>query len=355
MAAGAERPGRPEFRVREMSEDDLPRVLDLMSASLGEGGGAGRTEGMWRWKHMDSPFGRSHVLVAEAPGGRLAGLRAFMRWEFVHEGRRVCAVRAVDTATHPDFQRMGLFSTLTRRAVDDVRGQGVGLVFNTPNEKSRPGYLKMGWVDVGLVAPVVRVLSRPRFALGAVRARLGRGGAAQAAVSHYRDGGSSVPAADAAGDARMGDLLEADAGRRGGALRTARTPGYISWRYGRHPFIGYRAHMVQAGGVLEACAITRSAIRHGMREVVMPEMLLARPERGLVRELADAVRADVRADYIVAYFPEGSFHREALRGSGFRRLPGQGMRLTANHLTDPPQAPGGLAGWGLSLGDLELF
>ncbi len=60
----------------------------------------------------------------------------------------VRAVRAVDTATHPDHQGRGIFSTLTptrsRRC-----GSRADLVFNTPNEKSLPGYLKMGWQIVG--------------------------------------------------------------------------------------------------------------------------------------------------------------------------------------------------------------
>ena len=95
--------------------------------------------------HPVDPFGRSFMLVAETDG-RIVGLRAFMRWEFVAGDRRFRAVRAVDTATHPDHQGKGIFSRLTLEALDSLRDQA-DFIFNTPNEKSLPGYLKMGWSD----------------------------------------------------------------------------------------------------------------------------------------------------------------------------------------------------------------
>ena len=62
----------------------------------------------------------------------------------------------MDTATHPDFQRRGIFSRLTEAAVEAARDDGVDLVFNTPNEKSGAGYLKMGWQEVGPIGVMVR-------------------------------------------------------------------------------------------------------------------------------------------------------------------------------------------------------
>ena len=59
--------------------------------------------------------------------------------------RPVDGVRAVDTATAPDVQRLGIFSRLTTEALEVCRADAVALVFNTPNDKSLPGYVKMGW------------------------------------------------------------------------------------------------------------------------------------------------------------------------------------------------------------------
>ena len=148
--------------VRPYRDADEQAVLGLLNDALGGGPAGTRPAEFFRWKHLENPFGRSFMLVAEADG-RIVGLRAFMRWEFVAGDRRFRAVRAVDTATHPDHQGKGIFSRLTLEALDSLRDQA-DFVFNTPNEKSLPGYLKMGWSVVGRVPIRIRVRRPIRFA-----------------------------------------------------------------------------------------------------------------------------------------------------------------------------------------------
>src|SRR5437588_8597230 len=138
------------YEVRPYQDQDETQVLALLAASLGGGPAGRRPAEFFRWKHFRNPFGRSLMLVAEADG-HIVGLRAFMRWTFVAGDSVVRAARAVDTATHPAHQGRGIFSHLTLRAIDVLRADGTQLIFNTPNEKSLPGYLKMGWSAVGVV------------------------------------------------------------------------------------------------------------------------------------------------------------------------------------------------------------
>ena len=79
-------------------------------------------------------------------------------------------MRAVDTATHPEYQGRGIFTRLTHAALDELEREGVAFVFNTPNDQSRPGYLKMGWDVVGRLPVLVRPRS-VRRALRMLRAR----------------------------------------------------------------------------------------------------------------------------------------------------------------------------------------
>ena len=99
----------------------------------------------------------------------------------------------MDTATHPDFQGKGIFTTLTLGAIPDLRDDGVDLVFNTPNDKSRPGYLKMGWSEVGRVPVGIRLGS-----MGSVRTVLKARTAAEMWSEESTVGES---AAEALGDA----------------------------------------------------------------------------------------------------------------------------------------------------------
>ncbi len=141
--------------IREATAEDRPAIIELCRAALGWGDDP-RFEQLFSWKHDENAFGPSYMWVA-TDGDRIVGLRAFMRWEFARRGEMLRAVRAVDTATHPDYQGKGLFTAMTMHGLDEIRDDGIDFVFNTPNDKSRPGYVKMGWREVGKLPVAIRV------------------------------------------------------------------------------------------------------------------------------------------------------------------------------------------------------
>ena len=89
------------YETRYYQPEDESQVLELLRASLGEPDQRRRTSEFWRWKHFDNPFGPSLIRVAVDPGGRIIGLRAFLRWRFLRGDQIIQAMRPVDTATHP--------------------------------------------------------------------------------------------------------------------------------------------------------------------------------------------------------------------------------------------------------------
>lgn len=135
--------------IRKPKSEETEQIIQLLQASLGEGLLKKSTQ-IWNFKHVENPFGISPVLVAE-DNGILVGVRALMQWRWQIGDKVWVSYRAVDTATHPDYQGKGIFTSLTLKALEEVQKTGESFVFNTPNDKSRPGYLKMGWLPVGKV------------------------------------------------------------------------------------------------------------------------------------------------------------------------------------------------------------
>lgn len=135
--------------IREPKVDETDKIIQLLQSSLGDSLLKKSTK-IWNFKHIENPFGVSPVLVAEEDGS-LIGVRAFMQWRWQLQDKIWISYRAVDTATHPKHQGKGVFKTLTLSALDAVQKLSEGFVFNTPNDKSRPGYLKMGWQQVGKI------------------------------------------------------------------------------------------------------------------------------------------------------------------------------------------------------------
>ena len=135
------------MQIREALESDIPEILQVLKASLGEVSSK-KTDEVWRFKHVDNPFGKSLIIVA-VENFKIIGVRAFMRWEWIRGEEIFYAFRAVDTATHPDHQGKGVFKKLTLKAIETGEMQGDHFIFNTPNSQSLPGYLKMGWKQLG--------------------------------------------------------------------------------------------------------------------------------------------------------------------------------------------------------------
>ncbi len=129
--------------IRTYQSTDINNVVELLKSSLGESL-IKKTESIWRYKHLENPFGESYVILA-IEDSEIVGIRAFMQWRWQFGLQIWTAYRAVDTATHPHYQGKGIFKKLTLNALDEVAKKGECFVFNTPNNQSRPGYLKMGW------------------------------------------------------------------------------------------------------------------------------------------------------------------------------------------------------------------
>jgi hypothetical protein len=332
--------------IRAYSPTDLRAVLDLLQAALGAGPVRDRTSSFFRWKHFDNPFGHSYLVVAE-DDGRIVGLRAFMRWRFVAGDRRISAVRAVDTATHPASQGRGIFSRLTLSALDDLAGD-TDLIFNTPNEKSLPGYLKMGWEIVGEVPIRVRV-RRP--------IRLLRHRRSVRSTETAADPGPAV-VADGVGDVLedgedIAELLR-DSEANEGAIATAKTVEYLRWRFADAPDLGYRAIREDRHGIIAGLAIFRVRPRGVLWETTLAELLVRRGDLATARRLFAAVVRASRVDHVTCSFSQGTTAAQATRWSSWKAP--FGITLVTKPLRRSPiPDPGKLGSWSLSLGDLEVF
>lgn len=359
--------------IRPYRTDDEGPVLQLLKETLGETASTRRTPGFWRWKHFDNPFGQSIIRVACNAADEVIGVRAFMRWQLRMGDQQVEAVEAVDTATHAGYRRLGVFSDLTRKAVDDARAHGIRLIFNTPNRYARPGYLRIGWQDVGMVKPFLLVIRPVRFATRLAEGSLGIG--SRAPQEHVTDG--ALASADRLAEPResVAELLANSQrlDRRTVVIRKNWSVKYLHWRYAKHPNVAYS--VVRPGGVSgsRCLGIVRTNTRLGLREALLSEVILTGPDVRPCRELLTQLKTSLDVDYILASAQSGSFLDHALRRCGFRSIPTRAMelafesrlsrfpefqkprRLAVRRLdTNLPVDPLRLENWALSIGDLEF-
>ena len=208
------------MEIRPASVDDRPAINALLRRALNVGDDP-RYDRFLEWKHRANPFGSSYEWVATIDDV-VVGYRSFLRWELIVDGAVRSAVRAVDTATDPEHHGKGVFRALTEQGVEHLAADGVAWVFNTPNDASRPGYLKMGWSVVGRLP--VAVMARSPLTLRHVRR------ARQPAARWSEPCAAFEPAVEAieriVGDGDCAVTAPAD------RWATNRTPAFLRWRYG---------------------------------------------------------------------------------------------------------------------------
>lgn len=314
-----------DVRVRLANESDIDDLLDVCAEALGWSDPE-FDRALFRWKHITNAFGASIILVAEDENGLLA-VRPMMQWRFRSGDDVIRAARAVDTATRPRAQGRGLFRTLTEASLVELADQSFGFVFNTPNDKSRPGYLKMGWETAGQIGF--------GFGLGSVKAlpKIARSRTAANKRSIETpelgvDVGTAIES--------MASVANSDATTlASSALRTDHSPETLRWRFADGP-ISYR--WLSTG--VDTGVIVRLRARGASRELVVAYHTGGRPTRDMW-ELVHAAMRQVRADYCLA--PAG-FGRT-------RTLSTLGPTLTLRKVITTPR-PGDFL-W--QPGDIELF
>lgn len=308
--------------MRSYEDADEAQVLDLLAASLGKVADD-RYRSFFRWKHLENPFGRSFMWVATVDG-EVAGFRSFLRWRFTDPaGDPVEAVRAVDTATSPDFRGMGIFRDLTMHGLDELRPRGIQFVFNTPNDQSRPGYLKMGWQIDRRVPVQVRPRSPMSF-VGMMRSRT-----AAEPWSLPTDLGERVDS--------VAHLVDGPVERTDQTLVTDRSPGFVRWRYAGCSDVASRAVPAGTGAV-----VVRFRQRGESVECTIGDVLGTPTPKEARRAVRLALRVG-EADYAIA---TTAAHVAGMMPMA-RLGPIQTRRAVASGATTAPLR--------LSLGELELF
>ncbi|GAA4407697.1 hypothetical protein GCM10023168_24030 [Fodinibacter luteus] len=321
---------RLDLEIRPARPDDEPAVLHLFRATLGWHD-EDPNEEFFRWKHHENAFGVSPAWMALHEGA-LVGYRTFLRWRFLDDtGRVVRAVRAVDTATDPAYQGQGIFRTLTLRGVAELTLAGDGIVFNTPNDQSRPGYLKMGW-SLARRLPVGVLPAGPRSAQRMLTSRV-------PADLWSQPTHAGLDAGEALADWAVAAALLEHAPSTG--FRTDRTPEYLAWRTSFAP-LHYRLMLASHHDPAQGGIVFRLRRRGDAVEAAVVEQLV--PDRRTGIALVRRMLKETGADYAIGLRTGPS--------AGLLPLPGQGPLLTTRALAASPPSPGD---WTLTLGDVELF
>ncbi|QYA26044.1 GNAT family N-acetyltransferase [Gramella sp. MT6] len=313
--------------IREANKNDISGILNVLKASLGEQS-SNKTIEVWSYKHLENPFGKSLVLIAEFEG-KIVGVRAFMRWEWKKNNETFKAYRAVDTATHPEFQGKGVFKRLTLTALKYAENEGGDFIFNTPNSQSKPGYLRMGWVEVGRL----KVSLLPVFS--------------SIFKSNSHKYTQKISWTEA-GSAKLFHKYNSDLGISN-KLFTPKSKTYLEWRYLKCPLQKYR---------IDACDeyFIAGYVKHhsNFKELRISELIIGKVNKKLIKSIILNWAREHNVHFISFSYPTDIKLLTKLTGnygpSFTLRCIQESKKITFDFIQLK-----NLDNWRYSLGDLELF
>ncbi|SFR92103.1 Acetyltransferase (GNAT) domain-containing protein [Halomicrobium zhouii] len=292
------------YSIRWFRSGDADGVRALFEDALGRT----RSRAYVDWKYVDDPY-LSHVPINVAErDGNLVGVQAYLPCRLRRADRTVLALQPADAVIHPDHRRNGLYTRMTRQAIDRYEAGEPSLFFNYPTEGALGAQRKLGWESLGALDVFYRIQRPSAFLADALEDALGGAGGrtlervadvlARGALSALDRAGTPsgsfrVESHEEAPAALLASLYERSVPER---LHVEREAQFYEW-WLADPTHDYRTYVARSRGDPVAALVTRltdSGVLQFRDAVPLPPNQPADPLRRLVATaLADHTDADV--------------------------------------------------------------
>jgi GNAT superfamily N-acetyltransferase len=311
------------WKTRPYQKGDERAIADLVNAAAASPFNVDR----WHWLFT----GEGHKVYAQLAwdGDRCVGQSAVYLQHMRVDGQRLTWGITVDTATHPDYGRRGIFTRLAKELYQRLAEDGISVVYGLPNEQSSHAYYKrLGRVPVN-PQPRLWMIGEPP---AGVRNRLGplEGASAAAAVGlatarGWLERGVSTLSAGKAEVAQtdtlptdLQPLCEAVNAQPG--IHIEATPQHLAWRYVERPQFTYTFVTLRRAGELVGLAVVRLPDGGGRAGFLMDFLVSDPSDRRATMALvsrACSVLHGLGATSLSALAPAGSTLRHAMIAVGF--------------------------------------
>lgn len=124
------------WTVREAVHEDLEEIRRLFSVVWGYN----RPLDFDQWRYFNGPEGPCPALLA-LDGRKVIGFYTGLPTRMRLGPEVISGIQSMDTLTHPDYQRQGIFITLAEACYALAKGRGFEMIYGFPNANSYPGFV----------------------------------------------------------------------------------------------------------------------------------------------------------------------------------------------------------------------
>lgn len=141
------------YHIRPYEPADTGDIRSLYGTVTGRS----PSEEWFDWKFMQGPYTDDIPMFVAETDDRIVGIRPYHVVPLRTGDRTLSAGYLQNVMVHPEYRGEGVFSRLSRRAIEHLDDR-VGLLFCLTNRNSRPIYAHWGWTPV----TTVRTYYRPQ-------------------------------------------------------------------------------------------------------------------------------------------------------------------------------------------------
>lgn len=283
----------------------------------------------WRWKFEENPAGRGIIWVAE-DGGRIVGHYAVIP-VLVRVGTETQVMyQSVDTMTHPDYRRRGVFVSLAERLFGTIDRTHQGVVFGFPNSLSLRGFVgKLGFVRVTNVPLAVNTLNWPNSLRTHVRSKpalmvAAKGGKLVQSLFYnvrpYDNPAGTMIRTVERFDDRIDQLWGKTCWRH--KIVVVRNKDYLNWRYSP-PRVEFTRYVAERGAEILGYSVVRfERLRNEARAGIVFDLLAESEEVAgcLIGEVRRYLALE-RGDFVYTQSKTDAMYRRAFKRNGFVQVP----------------------------------
>lgn len=319
-----------ELTLRPWRDEDQAGILALERAVWGET--LSVDPAFFDWQYRGNPEGRAIIFLAEDSNGMIAAQYATIPIPLRFRGTRIVGSLSLNTVTHPDYRRLGLFTKTAKAVYEQLPRQGIPYTIGFPNENSYPGFVrKLDFVDLGQPKFLVKILDPVPFVGGQDLANKWPRFAAlvrKVTKKLRRKTGSAdftreLPDFDQLGIQDLWESVD---------LVVAADERWLTWRYLENPIANYRIMVAGNAKAPDGLIVSRAPVETPRGHIgYIMELMLRKGARlevvqALTREATDDFEAKGCSAICVLASP-GSRKVSLLKQCGFRVVPRKFNRI----------------------------
>jgi GNAT superfamily N-acetyltransferase len=256
------------------------------------------------WKYFESPFGESICLLA-LKDNEIAGEVTFGKYEFLLNGVTQKCLISYQTMVHPQHQKKGLFSKLTKEILNIAEAEGIDLIFNFPNKASYTPFLRLNFIPINHLKNYISITNKLNFVKSPLSIK----------KPFFANSIEEFNKLELESFENLKETIQPLQIKEN--LVPNRTYAFLKWRYFTRPLYDYRIIKSEAGW-----AIVRLGMRGKLNEVQIMEIFpKEKHTASFLRSIKKEIQHTISPDIILMNISENHPINNPLKRVGFISLP----------------------------------